>query len=137
MLKASQADCFQEEVKCLKASKPVTPSSKLSSLEPEMDPTAGLICVGGCLIHMEPSCSTEVHPIVLDPLHAVTKLLIKVADAYLLHPGPDSLCRDTTEILGLAWETSYKGASKNLHRMQKMESKASGSHDDGPTSCDS
>lgn len=49
LLKSSQADCFSEEVRCLRASKPVPPRSRLSSLAPELDPTMGLIRVGGRL----------------------------------------------------------------------------------------
>ena len=65
LLKASQADCFPGEIKCLRAGKPVLPSSKLSTLAPEMDPTMGLIRVGGRLRRMDTSCSTDIHPIVL------------------------------------------------------------------------
>lgn len=79
LLKASQADCFPEEIKCLRAGKPVLPSSRLSTLAPEMDLTMGLIRVGGRLHRLDTSCSTDIHPIVLDPLQAVTRLLI--------HPG--------------------------------------------------
>ena len=89
LLKASQADCFPGEIKCLRAGKPVLPSSKLSTLTPEMDPAMGLIRVGGRFRRMDTSCSTDIHPIVLDPCHAVTRLLIKDMDARLLHPGPD------------------------------------------------
>ena len=35
LLKVSQADCFPEEIKCLRAGKPVLPGSKLSTLTPE------------------------------------------------------------------------------------------------------
>ena len=89
LLKASQADCFPGEIKCLRAGQPVLPSSKLSTLTTEMNPTMGVIRVGGRFRRMDTSCSTDIHPIVLDPCHAVTRLLIKDMDARLLHPGPD------------------------------------------------
>lgn len=88
LLKASQTESFPEEVRCLKAGKPVSPGSKLSPLAPEMDPESGLIRVGGRLRHIE-SGPTDIHPVVLDPRHAVTGLLIRDMDSHLHHPGPD------------------------------------------------
>ncbi|KAI3362570.1 hypothetical protein L3Q82_001606 [Scortum barcoo] len=46
LVKASQADCFSEEVRRLRASKPVSPSNKLSTLAPELDPKISLMCWG-------------------------------------------------------------------------------------------
>ncbi|XP_072772189.1 uncharacterized protein [Nerophis lumbriciformis] len=43
LLKISQADGFSVETRCLRAGKPVPPSSRLSTLAPELDPTLGLI----------------------------------------------------------------------------------------------
>ena len=42
LLQRSQAECFQEEIECLKAGKPVKPGSKLSMLSPEID----FLCYG-------------------------------------------------------------------------------------------
>ena len=113
LLKASQADCFPGEIKCLRAGKPVLPSSKLSTLTPEMDPTMGLIRVGGRFRRMDTSCSTDIHPIVLDPCHAVTRLLIKDMDARLLHPGPD---RVFAEIRRKYWVLRGRQAIKHHQR---------------------
>ncbi|KAK0141189.1 hypothetical protein N1851_021782 [Merluccius polli] len=89
LLKACQVECFPEEVKALKSSKPVLPSSRLRTLSLDLDGTTGLIRVGGRLRHMN---LTDIHPIVLDPHHAVTKLFsisIKDLDERILHPGTD------------------------------------------------
>lgn len=87
VVKSSQEESFPEEVKCLKAGRPVSPSSKLSQLAPEIDPESALVKVGGRLRRIE-SGPINVHPVVLDPSHEVTRLLIKATDARLLHPGP-------------------------------------------------
>ena len=92
MLKACQEECFPEEVKALKSSKPVLPSSRLHTLSPDLDGTTGLIRVGGCLRRRDSPSLTDIHPIILDPHHAVTKLFsisIKDLDERLLHPGTD------------------------------------------------
>ncbi|KAK0150235.1 hypothetical protein N1851_008850 [Merluccius polli] len=54
---------------------------------------------------MDTSCSTDIHPIVLDPCHVVTRLLIKDVDAHLLHPGPNRVfaeikCASTGSCVG-------------------------------------
>ncbi|KAK5924003.1 hypothetical protein CgunFtcFv8_000922 [Champsocephalus gunnari] len=95
LLQHSQAECFQEEIECLKAGQPVKLGSKLSMLSLEIDPAMGLIRVGGRFRHLETSCDMEIHPIVLDPSHVVTKLLIKDMDERLLHPGPDRVFAET------------------------------------------
>ncbi|XP_061923182.1 uncharacterized protein LOC133663012 [Entelurus aequoreus] len=89
LLKTSQTDCFSEEIRCLRTGKPVPPSSRLSTLAPELDPTLGLIRVGGRLRRLDSSSPTDIHPILMDPRHAVTTLLIKEMDAQLHRPGPD------------------------------------------------
>ena len=113
LLRASQADCFPEEVKCLQAGKPVLPSSRLSALAPEMDPAMGLIRVGGRFRRMDGVCPTDVHPIILDPSHAVTRLIIKDVDARLLHPGPD---RVFAEIRRQYWVLRGRQAVKHHQR---------------------
>lgn len=89
ILSTCQTECFQEEVKLLKAHKAVSPSSRLSTLSPEWDVDSGLIRVGGRLRRLENPDLSDIHPVVLDPQHPVTQLLIKDVDVRLLHPGPD------------------------------------------------
>ncbi len=50
-----------------------------------------MIRVGGRLHKAEVLEEDEIHPIVLDPSHPVTKLLIKDFDHRLLHAGPDQV----------------------------------------------
>ncbi|XP_034536205.1 uncharacterized protein LOC117810467 [Notolabrus celidotus] len=114
LLQVSQADCFPEEIKCLRAGKPVPPGSKLSMLSPEMDLTMGLIRVGGRFRKMDDSCSIELHPVVLDPHHAVTRLLIQDFDQRLLHPGPD---RVFAEIRRQYWVLRGRQAIKHHQRL--------------------
>lgn len=46
-----------------------------------------------------------IHPLVLDPKHPLTQLLIKEYDQRLFHPGPD---RVFAEICRLAWNRLWK-----------------------------
>lgn len=54
-----------------------------------MDRAVGLGRVGGRLRIAEDLGPDAIHPIILDPKHHVTKLLIKKYDSELLHPGPE------------------------------------------------
>lgn len=79
LLRAAQLECFPEEVDCLMTGKGIPSSSRLLTLAPEMDKSLQLIRVGGRLRR----CSEEVdtiHPMVLDPKHPVTRLLIQQTD---------------------------------------------------------
>ena len=78
-----------EEVKALKASKPVASHSRLKMLAPEMDADTGLMRVGGRLRHIDRTDVEDIHPIILDCKHPITRLLIKAVDVKLLHPGPE------------------------------------------------
>lgn len=89
ILSRCQGETFSDELKALKAAKPVPASSRLNTLAPELDCTLGLIRVGGRLRKLDGLSQTEIHPVVLHPHHKVTKLLIKHFDERLLHPGPD------------------------------------------------
>lgn len=84
-----QAECFPEELRHLKAGKAVLRSSRLLTLSPELDPDEGIIRVGGRLRRAEWLDPAFKHPVVLDPLHPATKLLIQDYDARLCHPGPE------------------------------------------------
>ena len=89
LLRRCQMESFPEDVEDLGSGRPVRPSSRLAGLAPEMDVGSGLIRVGGRLRRVEGVDPMDVHPIVLEPSHVVTRLLIADFDNRLLHPGPD------------------------------------------------
>nr|XP_021334729.1 uncharacterized protein LOC101884915 [Danio rerio] len=84
-----QTESFPTEMAQLKSGKPVSGTSRLASLSPELDPTTGLIRVGGRLRHRTEAELDCTHPIVLDSHHPVTKLIIKDYDEKLHHPGSE------------------------------------------------
>ncbi|KAJ7983378.1 hypothetical protein DPEC_G00379510 [Dallia pectoralis] len=86
-----QQECFPDELRLLKAGKAVGTSSRLLTLAPELDDTGELIRVGGRLRRAENLDYATAHPIVLDPTHHFTRLLIKDYDSRLCHPGPESV----------------------------------------------
>ncbi|KAK7877689.1 hypothetical protein WMY93_031608 [Mugilogobius chulae] len=89
MLQRAQADCFPEEIRALKAGRSLPSDSRLTSLSPEYEEATGLLRVGGRLRHAKELELDTIHPVILDPRHPVTKLLIKDTDELLLHPGPE------------------------------------------------
>ncbi|KAL1281070.1 hypothetical protein QQF64_015670 [Cirrhinus molitorella] len=89
LLAQSQMDSFPAEVRALKAGHNVPQNSRLGSLAPEYDDAVGLIRVGGRLRRASDLELDAIHPIVLDPKHCITKLLIKETDQRLLHPGSE------------------------------------------------
>ncbi|XP_026056216.1 uncharacterized protein LOC113041867 [Carassius auratus] len=89
LIRACQLQSFPEEVAALKAKKPVPAHSRLVSLAPEWDPLKNMIRVGGRLRRLANSDPEQIHPIVLDSRHTITKLLIKEFDERLLHPGAE------------------------------------------------
>ncbi|XP_061128044.1 uncharacterized protein LOC133149871 isoform X1 [Syngnathus typhle] len=89
MLQKAQEDCFAEELRALKVGRALPVNSHLMSLSPEYDKTTELLRVGGRLRHAEGLDLDTIHPVIMDPSHHVTKLIIKNADDSLLHPGPE------------------------------------------------
>ncbi|XP_063062170.1 uncharacterized protein LOC134455033 [Engraulis encrasicolus] len=89
LFRAVQLEHFPDEYRLLKAGKPVPSSSRLLTLAPEFDPEAELIRVGGRLRRAEGLEYSTMHPIVLDPKHPATQLLILDYDSRLRHPGPE------------------------------------------------
>ncbi len=89
LLRQAQKDSFPEEFNALASERSLPSNSRLASLSPEYDKASGLIRVGGRLRHAKHMELDAIHPIVLDPQHHLTKLLIKDYDASLLHPGPE------------------------------------------------
>ncbi|XP_065099626.1 uncharacterized protein [Paramisgurnus dabryanus] len=89
-----QAESFPTELSLLRSGKPVLTTSRLASLSPELDTDSGFIRVGGRLRHCDVLEADIVHPIVLDPQHPVTQLVIRDYDNKLLHPGSERLFAD-------------------------------------------
>lgn len=89
MLQKAQEDCFAEELRALKAGRTLSSDSRLASLSPEYEGATELLKVGGRLRHAEGLDLDTIHPVILDPIHPVTKLIIKDFDESLLHPGPE------------------------------------------------
>ncbi|KAI7805222.1 hypothetical protein IRJ41_002204 [Triplophysa rosa] len=83
LLAQAQMDSFPTEVRALKTGHPIPHNSHLGSL------ATGLIRVGGRLRRASDLDLEAIHPIVLDPRHPTTKLLIKDTDQRLLHPGSE------------------------------------------------
>ncbi|KAI4901564.1 hypothetical protein NFI96_009438, partial [Prochilodus magdalenae] len=94
------SSCFPDEVAALREKKPVPNHSRLSNLAPEWDPVMDVIRVGGRLRRSQTLTLGEAHPVVLDPRHPATQLLIKEFDERLLHPGAE---RVYTEIRRQYW----------------------------------
>lgn len=114
LFQSCQAESFPEEVKALKASKPVASHSRLKMLAPEMDADTGLIRVGGRLRRVDRTDVEDIHPIILDCKHPVTRLLIKAVDVKLLHPGPE---RVFAELRRQYWVLRGRQAIKHHQRM--------------------
>ncbi len=89
LLAQAQQDSFPGELKALKASQPIPADSRLVTLSPEYDEATRLLRVGGRLRHAEELGADAIHPIILDPAHQITRLLIQDFDHKLLHPGPE------------------------------------------------
>ncbi|KAL0199428.1 hypothetical protein M9458_007968, partial [Cirrhinus mrigala] len=112
-----QSECFAEELRHLKSGKAVLRSSRLLTLSPELDSDEGIIRVGGRLRRAEWLDPAFKHPIVLDPLHPATKLLIQDYDARLCHPGPE---RVFAEMRRTFWILRGREAIRRVqHRCQE------------------
>ncbi|XP_046549034.1 uncharacterized protein LOC124259013 [Haliotis rubra] len=90
-----QTDSFSEDLTALMAGKPVQSSSKLLQLDPEYDRIDGMIRVGGRLRQVDILPHSAKHPIVLDPKHHITRLIIKDYDEKLLHAGAERILAET------------------------------------------
>ncbi|XP_030609347.1 uncharacterized protein LOC115796997 [Archocentrus centrarchus] len=91
VLRRAQQDSFPEELDLLRAGKPVPATSRLRCLAPESDETVQLIRVGGRLRRSDQLDLDAIHPVVLDPRHRVSQLLIHDTDRSLHHPGAERL----------------------------------------------
>ncbi|XP_073769332.1 uncharacterized protein [Danio rerio] len=91
ILRAAQKESFPEETQSLTAGKPVPSSSRLAMLAPELDEEMNIIRVGGRLRRCNQLELETAHPVVLDPKHPVSKMLIRHVDSNLKHPGSERL----------------------------------------------
>ncbi|XP_067274307.1 uncharacterized protein [Pseudorasbora parva] len=112
-LRQIQEESFPDEMSHLKADKPLPSSSRLLCLAPELDNGTNLIRVGGRLRQISPLEEDNIHPIVLDPHHPVTKLIIKDYDYRLHHPGPE---RVFSELRRKYWVLRGRAAVKHHQR---------------------
>lgn len=116
LLRRAQTESFPEELKALQYP-PVPTNSLLKTLSPIYDQSLGVIRVGGRLRKAEILQEDEIHPLVLEPSHPVTKLLIKDFDHRLLHAGPD---RVFSELRRTYWILKGRQAVKK-HQMKCTE----------------
>lgn len=117
LLKRAQSESFPQEMRDLQHSNPVRPSSRLSPLSPVYDQTVAIMRVGGRLRKAEDLHEDTLHPIVLAPEHAITKLLVQDYDDRLLHAGPE---RVFAEIRRTYWILRGRQAVKK-HQRQCLE----------------
>lgn len=89
IIQQSQMESFPDEYAQLQAGKAISSNSRLKTLAAEFDSDTQLIRVGGRLRRCHLLSPEILHPIVLDPVHPVTKLLIQQYDAQLHHPGTE------------------------------------------------
>ncbi|XP_048030832.1 uncharacterized protein LOC125266231 [Megalobrama amblycephala] len=114
VLRQIQMDSFPDDYQLLKNGKPVRSSSRLLCLSPEFDEASELIRVGGRLRRAEGLDPSTVHPIVLDPSHPNTRLLIRDYDAHLCHPGPE---RVFAELRRKVWILKGREAVRKHQRL--------------------
>lgn len=113
ILQRPQQDSFSADLQRLKEGKPVPSNSRLRTLSPLLDSFAQLIRVGGRLRH-SPSLEAEtIHPVVLDPKHPTTQLIIRAFDEQLHHSGTE---RVFTEMRRKYWILRGRKAIKHHQR---------------------
>lgn len=83
----AEISVLQQAQEQLKAGKSLPRNSRLKTLAPELDNETQLIRDGSRLRHSPYLVPITVHPIVLDPKHPVSKLVIQSYDTKLHHPG--------------------------------------------------
>ena len=84
--KQVQLECFPEEVNVLKASKPLSAQSRLRNLSPMLDDD-GVVRLEGRLDHAEAAQESAKRPVILDPSHQFTRLLIHSYHEKARHQG--------------------------------------------------
>ncbi len=113
VLSQAQLESFPDDYQALRSGKELPVNTRLYSLSPQFEQNLNLIRVGGRL-RKAPDLELEtLHPIVLDPKHPVTRLIIKDYDTRLLHPGPQ---RVFAEIRRSYWILRGRQAIKQHQR---------------------
>ncbi len=113
VLQQAQQECFPSDLEQLRAGKPLACNSRLRALAPELDGEYKLIKVGGRLRHSTYLETDNKHPIILDPRHPITELIIRSYDSKLCHPGPE---RVFAELRRKYWILRGREAIKRLQR---------------------
>lgn len=86
-LRRAQRDYFLAEMAKLTAGTTEASSSCLITLAPELDKVTRLVRVGGRRnVNLT---SDAVHPVLLDPKHPLTRMMIQDCDTKLHYPGPE------------------------------------------------
>ncbi|KAL1269203.1 hypothetical protein QQF64_031492 [Cirrhinus molitorella] len=114
LLHQAQSQSFLVEMTHLKSGKPLPMSSRLLCLAPEYDSTTHLIRVGGRLRRTEQLDESAIHPIVLDPKHPLSRLIIQDFDESLHHPGAE---RVFAEVRRKYWILRGREAIRQHQRM--------------------
>ncbi len=86
LLLLSQAEHFQTEIKLLTATRAISPSSCLVTLDPLLDSNQ-LLRVGGRQ-NLSRRPYDVIHPIIIHGKHPLVKLIVKSEHTRLLHGGP-------------------------------------------------
>lgn len=112
-MQQAQKESFPSDLEQLRNGKPLACNSRLRALAPELDGESQLIRVGGRLRHSPYLEPDNMHPIVLDPRHPITKLIIQSCDSKLCHSGPE---RVFAELRRKYWVLRGREAIKRLQR---------------------
>ncbi|XP_050678653.1 uncharacterized protein LOC126979538 [Leptidea sinapis] len=95
LIKCSQQECFNEEIKLISNNKALNRKSKLITLNCFID-SHGLLRIGGRIQNSEFEYDKK-HPLILDSKHHFTKLLFKNEHEKLFHAGPQHLLASIRE----------------------------------------
>ncbi|XP_035990660.1 uncharacterized protein LOC118562391 [Fundulus heteroclitus] len=122
LLRRAQWESFPEEVKALMSDRPLPASSRLGSLSPEYDKETGLVRVGGRLRRAEQLPQDTIHPVLLDPKHPLTNLIIQDFDETLLHPGSERVLVKIGRRTEKRWGIIFKCMTTRCVHLDLLES---------------
>ena len=89
-LTIAQKESFTKEIDALKKERPLPKTSKLLPFRPTWDKERSVVRVGGRISNSTLSYS-QLHPVILDGKHPITKLIIRSEHLRLMHAGPTLL----------------------------------------------